>query len=73
MGFSIPLAKWLRGPLKEKLVAALNAEVFVKQNIFDTDKVNKLINEHMSGRNDHGAALWTLYMLALFIIQEFDA
>lgn len=73
MGFRIPLAKWLRGPLKEKLINALNAEVFVKQNIFDQQKINKLISEHANGRNDHGPALWTLYMLALFIAKEYEA
>ena len=70
MGFRIPLAQWLRGPLKEKMTKLLTSDVFVKTDIFKQDNINQLIIEHCSGKNDHAAALWTLMMLGQFIEQE---
>jgi asparagine synthase (glutamine-hydrolysing) len=70
MGFSIPLAQWLRGPLKDKMTKLLTSEVFVGTQIFNQNKINKLISEHTSSKNDHAAALWTLMMLGQFIEQE---
>ncbi|MGJ8693934.1 MAG: XrtA/PEP-CTERM system amidotransferase [Thalassotalea sp.] len=70
MGFSIPLAQWLRGPLKEKMTNLLTSQAFTQTNIFKQEKINKLITEHVSGKNDHAAALWTLMMLGQFIERE---
>ncbi|MGO4893908.1 XrtA/PEP-CTERM system amidotransferase [Flavobacterium sp. W21_SRS_FM6] len=70
MGFSIPLAEWLRGPLKEKMKKLLSSEVFTSTKIFNQDKINALINEHVSEKYDHSASLWTLMMLGQFIERE---
>ncbi|MFT7005522.1 MAG: asparagine synthase (glutamine-hydrolyzing) [Colwellia sp.] len=70
MGFSIPLAQWLRGPLKAKMTKLLTSETFQQTNIFQAEKISKIINEHVTGKSDHSAALWTLMMLGQFIERE---
>jgi len=70
MGFSIPLAQWLRGPLKDKMQKLLTSQVFINTDFFEQDKINKLINEHVTNKNDHAASLWTLMMLGQFIERE---
>lgn len=70
MGFSIPLAQWLRGPLKNKMEALLTSSTFNRLNLFKTDEIAKLIKEHCQGKSDHSAALWTLMMLGQFIEVE---
>ena len=70
MGFSIPLAQWLRGPLKEKMGKLLTSRAFQQTNIFEPKQITKLINEHETGKGDHSAALWTLMMLGQFIERE---
>jgi len=70
MGFSIPLAQWLRGPLQEKMTRLLTSTAFKKTNIFNANKISKMISEHAVGKSDHSAALWTLMMLGQFIERE---
>lgn len=70
MGFRIPLAKWLRGPLQSKMRALLLSPALQKTNIFKQEKIEKLINDHVNNKKDNSAALWTLMMLGLFISKE---
>ncbi|MCH2055388.1 MAG: amidotransferase 1, exosortase A system-associated [Thalassotalea sp.] len=70
MGFSIPLAQWLRGPLKEKMQHLLASTAIADTQIFAMDKLTNMVNEHLSGKSDHSAALWTLMMLGQFIEKE---
>jgi len=73
MGFSVPMADWLRGPLKEKLYDTLNSQAVAKSKIFDMAQLNKKIEQHVSGKYDHAAALWTIFMLGLFLVREEEA
>jgi len=70
MGFSIPLSQWLRGPLKDKMSNLLTSIAFQQTNIFNIKKLSSMINEHITGKSDHSAALWTLMMLGQFIERE---
>ncbi|WAJ70704.1 XrtA/PEP-CTERM system amidotransferase [Catenovulum adriaticum] len=70
MGFSIPLAQWLRGPLKNKLESTLNSVELKNIGIFDSHQLNKLNQQHQSGQSDHSASLWTIMMLGLFLKRE---
>ena len=72
MGFSIPLAQWLRGPLKAKMTKLLTSEIFQQTSVFEAQKINRILNEHVTGKSDHSAALWTLMMLGQFIEREYS-
>jgi asparagine synthase (glutamine-hydrolysing) len=72
MGFSVPLAQWLRGPLNSLMIELLSAEAFVQTNIFNAKKIDKMIAEHTASIRDHSSALWTLMMLGLFIKKELN-
>ena len=72
MGFSVPLAQWLRGPLKNLMTELLSAEAFVQTNIFNAKKIDKMMAEHSASIKDHSSALWTLMMLGLFIKKELN-
>ncbi len=62
MGFSIPLAKWFRGPLKDKLYASLFDGGLAETGMFDSSYLEKLFNQHQSGQRDNSASLWSLLM-----------
>jgi len=62
MGFGVPLAKWFRGPLKDRLRASIVEGGLVDSGLFQTDYLEQLVNQHQSGRRDHSAALWALMM-----------
>ena len=62
MGFSVPLANWLRGELKtiaeEKLFRAENG----LSNYFKMIEIKNIWLEHQHGTKDHSSALWSLLM-----------
>ena len=47
VGFGVPLDKWMRGPLKEQLVAYSRADYLKKQGIFVPDYVEKFIDKYL--------------------------
>ncbi len=72
MGFSVPLAQWLRTELKavaeEKLFQAENGV----SNYFKITEIKTIWLEHQQGIRDHSAALWSLLMFE-FWWQEYIA
>ncbi|PCJ93840.1 MAG: asparagine synthetase B [Porticoccaceae bacterium] len=62
MGFGVPLAKWFRGPLKERLRSRIVEGGLADTGLFNQQYLEKLFNQHQSGRRDHSAVLWSLLM-----------
>jgi asparagine synthase (glutamine-hydrolysing) len=67
MGFAVPLARWFRGPLKQRVRDALGSPVMADAGIFDMDLLGRLVTDHQSGRRDYSAPLWTLMMFEAFL------
>jgi asparagine synthase (glutamine-hydrolysing) len=65
-GFGIPIAAWFKTDLREALLDELSAARIRAQGIFDATEVERLVNEHLSGRRDHRKQLWTLFMFQLW-------
>jgi asparagine synthase (glutamine-hydrolysing) len=70
MGFAVPLAKWFRGPLKERVRSALLGPVLADSGIFNQAFLARLVDQHQSGARDHSAALWALLMFEAFLRQS---
>jgi len=66
-GFSIPLAAWFRGPLKDTLLAAMTSQRMADTGLFDMAALRAMAEEHCSGRSEHSAALWSLLMFEAFL------
>jgi asparagine synthase (glutamine-hydrolysing) len=64
-GFSIPLAAWLRGPLRAPLTMLLGGDRFVRRGYFEGAAVRALVEKHLAGE-DHSARLWALLWLELW-------
>ncbi|MEM6579653.1 MAG: XrtA/PEP-CTERM system amidotransferase [Pseudomonadota bacterium] len=63
MGFGVPLAKWFRGPLRERLRRdLLESGGLAATGIFNQSYLTRLVDEHQSGLRDHSSPLWTLLM-----------
>ncbi|GJJ03160.1 amidotransferase 1, exosortase A system-associated [Duganella rhizosphaerae] len=69
MGFSVPLAAWFRGPLRAHLERSLGSPVLADCGLFNLDHVQTLLAQHLSGRRDHSAPLWSLLMFESFLRQ----
>lgn len=69
VGFSVPLDKWLRGPLKEQLIDVSNMNFLKKQDIFEAEFMNQFINKYLqtgdegpsSGKN-YSRIVWAYYV-----------
>ena len=61
-GFSIPLDQWLRGPLKTWAYDLLTPARLRQQGLFNPARVETMLNQHMSGRRNHGYWLWNVLM-----------
>jgi asparagine synthase (glutamine-hydrolysing) len=57
-GFAIPLAQWLRGPLRERLQDLLASQAFRQRSIYNHAGIHQMFREHMALRHDHSERLW---------------
>jgi asparagine synthase (glutamine-hydrolysing) len=56
MGFSVPLARWFRGPLRERVRSSLLGERLADTGFFDGAYLRELVDRHQSGVRDYSAA-----------------
>jgi len=73
MGFSVPLARWFRGPLKQRVRDAILGERLASTGWFNPVYLRHLVDAHQSGASDYSAPLWTLLMFEAFLRQVVDA
>jgi len=72
MGFSVPLARWFRGPLKQRVRDAVLGPRLAATGWFNPAYLRQLVDSHQSGSSDHSAPLWTLLMFEAFLRQVVD-
>ncbi|NDP38745.1 MAG: amidotransferase 1, exosortase A system-associated [Rhodoferax sp.] len=72
MGFSVPLARWFRGPLKQRVRDAVLGERLAATGWFNSVYLQHLVEAHQSGNRDYSASLWTLLMFEAFLRQVVD-
>lgn len=61
-GFDVPLAAWLRGPLKEWAGDLLAFSDVRAQGFFDPNAVTRMWNSHLDGSVDWTKPLWNVLM-----------
>ncbi len=67
MGFAVPLARWFRGPLKERVQQSILGSRLADTGWFNRDYLKHLVDAHNSGVRDYSASLWTLLMFEAFL------
>src|SRR5204862_6724042 len=60
MGFAVPLARWFRGPLRERVRSALLEGRLQETGYFQHRYLAHLLEEHQSGRREYSGPLWAL-------------
>lgn len=72
VGFSVPLDKWLRGPLKEQLLDYCSSDFLKAQNIFKATKTQEFIKHYLEN-GDQGSGTGANYsrmVWAYFVFQK---
>lgn len=72
MGFAVPLARWFRGPLKDRVRQAVLGPRLAATGWFNAKYLQHLVDAHQSGARDYSAPLWTLLMFEAFLRNVLD-
>jgi asparagine synthase (glutamine-hydrolysing) len=67
MGFSVPLAGWFRGPLRQRVRDAVLGPVMTDSGYFNPRFLHEMVDEHQSGARDYSVSLWSLLMFEAFL------
>ena len=62
-GFGVPIGAWVRGemrPLAEEFLLGKRAQ---SRGFFDPAYLRRMLNQHISGSQDHSARIWTLIVM----------
>lgn len=70
MGFSVPLARWFRGPLRERVRSALLGPILAETGIFNMTFLQELVEQHQSGARDYSVPIWSVLMFEAFLRNE---
>jgi asparagine synthase (glutamine-hydrolysing) len=65
-GFSIPLAAWIRGPLRPLVRDYLSADTLRRQGFLEPAVVEGLVERHEAGQADLGRQIWNLLVFTLW-------
>jgi asparagine synthase (glutamine-hydrolysing) len=67
VGFDIPAHEWLRGPLRELLLDAMQEGLAEHKSLFRPGVVQELVRLHLERRVNAGYHLWGLLLLFLWM------
>ena len=65
-GFSIPAAAWLRGELEPFARQTLSSETLRRQGYLRPETVRRILDDHVSGREDLSRQIWGLLAFTLW-------
>jgi asparagine synthase (glutamine-hydrolysing) len=63
-GFTLPMAAWLRGPLRSMAEDVLTDSSFLGRGIVQEKALRQMLDEHQRARRDHSSMLWLLMVMA---------
>ena len=66
-GFAVPVAEWMRGPLREWAEELLDARRIGREGYLEPEPVRRRWSEHLAGRYDHSGALWCALMFQAWL------
>ena len=71
-GFGVPIEHWLRHELRDLARDTLTSAAARARGLFRPAAVDRLLDEHMTGRRTHHDQIWALLMLELWFAMWID-
>ncbi len=72
VGFTVPLAPWFRGELREVLTDTLLSPTCLNRGYYEPAVLRGYVDDHLAARRDRSRELWTLLTLELWHRQWID-
>jgi asparagine synthase (glutamine-hydrolysing) len=66
-GFGVPIAKWVKGPLKELFGDLLSPDRIGREGFLNPKYVTHLLQDHLVNKRDNRKQLWTLLVWELWV------
>lgn len=66
MGFAIPIAKWMKEDLRDRIESFTSDEIILQQGIFNLNYVIELKKGFFRGREEYDVKLWYLLMFQMW-------
>jgi asparagine synthase (glutamine-hydrolysing) len=70
MGFAMPLDLWFRDSLRDRMREVVTGGRLAQTGIFESAMLARLVDDHVTGRRDHSAPLWSLLMFDGFLARQ---
>lgn len=67
MGFGVPLAEWLRGPLRDWAESQVGEARLRREGFLDVKLIRRVWHEFLNGTVDHSARLWSILMFQAWL------
>jgi asparagine synthase (glutamine-hydrolysing) len=68
-GFALPVGQWLRGPLRDWAEDLLDEGRLRRAGYLDPHPIRQVWRQHLSGRRDWTARLWTVLMFESWLAE----
>jgi len=65
-GFGMPIAKWLKKELKPWCLDLLSPEKIQRQGLFNSQYIERLLQEHFENEKDNRKLIWTLLIFQMW-------
>lgn len=69
-GFSIPIASWLRGPLREWAENLLSESRLRQEGFFHPAPIRQIWAQHLAGHADYSSRLWGVLMFQAWLEEQ---
>ncbi len=66
VGFRVPVNRWFRGEMRDYLLDHLQGESSKTRDYFNRQALDRVLAEHLDGRQNHEKLLWALLNLEIW-------